>query len=448
MRRTNPSDSVPTENILIVDDDQDTCQLLEILFQREGYRTAVAYGGQQALNHVETAEPDLVVLDVMMPEMDGWETFRRLRDISSAPVLFLTAMASGESAAMALGMGAEDYLRKPYSPPELLGRVNALLTRSKTGLMTSENGHHGTKAPGTPNVLAVIPAYNEERFIGSVVLKAAQFAGQVVVVDDGSTDATAEVAQKAGALVVRHHENRGKGAALSTAFSLTSRFNPDVVVMLDADGQHLPEELSLVIDPVLKGEADIVIGSRYLNGASHVPRLRSWGHRAFNAFTNFTSGVSVSDSQSGFRAFSPQALGIISLHSNGFSVESEMQFLAKERDLRLVEVPVTIQYTDRPKRPVLYHGTQVLNGLLRLVGQYRPLLFFGVPGVILLLLGFGMGVIVVNIYQRTDELAVGYAMISVLLTLVGMLSLSTGIILHSVRGLLIDQFTQGKRTKR
>jgi DNA-binding response OmpR family regulator len=143
MRRTNPSDSIPSENILIVDDDRDTCQLLEIIFQREGYRTVVAYGGQEALNHVETAEPDLVILDVMMPDMDGWETFRRLRDISSAPVLFLTAMTSGKSAAVALGMGAEHYMRKPYSPPELLGRVNALLARSKTGPLISKNDHDG-----------------------------------------------------------------------------------------------------------------------------------------------------------------------------------------------------------------------------------------------------------------------------------------------------------------
>jgi DNA-binding response OmpR family regulator len=133
MLHTNQSTQLPSENILIVDDDHDTCQLLEIIFRRQGYRTTVAYGGQEALNHVERAEPDLVVLDVMMPDMDGWETFRRLRDISSAPVLFLTAMTSGESAAMALGMGAEDYMRKPYSAPELLGRVNALLARSKTG---------------------------------------------------------------------------------------------------------------------------------------------------------------------------------------------------------------------------------------------------------------------------------------------------------------------------
>jgi glycosyltransferase involved in cell wall biosynthesis len=294
-------------------------------------------------------------------------------------------------------------------------------------------------------VMAVIPAYNEERFIGSVVLKARKFAGQVIVVDDGSTDATAEVARDAGATVVQHRQNRGKGAALTTAFNLAQKHQPDVVVMLDADGQHRPEELAQVIDPVLQGDADIVVGSRYLTGDCDVPKHRIWGHWAFNTLTNLISGVSSSDSQSGFRAFSPHALGTLSIHSDGFSVESEMQFIAKQNHLRLVEVPVTIRYTDKPKRPVMAHGLRVLNGVLRLVGQYRPLLFFGVPGMVVLLSGFGMGMLVVNIYNRMQQLAVGYAMLSVLLTLVGMLSLSTGIILHSVRGLLIDQYERGKR---
>ena len=115
-----------------------------------------------------------------------------------------------------------------------------------------------------------------------------------------------------------------------------------------------------------------------------------------------------------------------------------MQFIAKECGLRLVEVPITIQYNDKPKRPVIAHGLGVLNGLLRLAGQYRPLLFFGVPGFIALLVGIGWGFLVVNIYSRIQTLAVGYAMLSVLLTIIGMLMLSTGIILHSIRGLLLD----------
>ncbi len=287
-------------------------------------------------------------------------------------------------------------------------------------------------------IVVVVPAYNEERFIGSVVLKARQYAGTVIVVDDGSTDDTAAVADAAGAVVVRHSKNRGKGVALNTGLCQARELNPKAVVVMDADGQHRVEEMLDVVAPVLRGEADITVGSRYLENRSAVPRHRVWGHRIFTFLTNVLSGVSVTDSQSGFRAFSSRAVQALNFQSDGFSVESEMQFMAHERDLRLVEVPITIRYQDRPKRPVIAHGMMVLNGLLRLIGQYRPLFFFGVPGVLLLLIGVGWGALVVDIYRRTQMLAVGYTLISILLSILGSLSLFAAIILHSVRGMLLD----------
>ena len=287
-------------------------------------------------------------------------------------------------------------------------------------------------------IVAVIPAYNEERFIGSVVLKTKQVANTVIVVDDGSSDGTAEMAAAAGAVVVKQKSNLGKGSALSTGFQVARNYHPDAIVCLDADGQHRPDELSAVCAPILAGEADLVIGSRYLGDASDVPRHRVWGHWGFNLMTRLASGVAASDSQSGYRAFSPKVLTINGFSSGGFSVESEMQFIANEHDLRLVEVPITIHYSDKPKRNVMVHGASVLNGLLRLVGQYRPLLFFGVPGMVLLLGGIGWGWMVVDIFRRSQELAVGYAMISMLLTILGSLAMTTGLILHSIRSLLVE----------
>ncbi len=291
---------------------------------------------------------------------------------------------------------------------------------------------------GREDIVAVIPAFNEERFIGSVVLKARKYAGTVIVVDDGSTDATAWIAEVAGATVVKHRRNRGKGAALDTGFQAAAELEPAAVVALDADFQHHPRELSRLLEPVLAGEADIVVGSRYLEGKAGVPRHRIWGHRVFTWVTNVTSGVRLSDSQCGFRAFSPRALEAIGFSSEGFAVESEMQFLAHEHGLRIAEAPVSALYQDGPKRPVVAHGLLVLNGVLRLIGQYRPLLFFGVPGVLLAMAGLGWGIYVVRIYQRAQQLAIGYALISVLLFMVGGLSLFAGIILHSVRALLLD----------
>lgn len=208
-------------------------------------------------------------------------------------------------------------------------------------------------------IVVVIPAYNEERFIGTVVLQARQYA-------------------------------------------------------------------------------DIVIGSRYLKAASNVPKPRIIGHAAFNFITNQASGTDVTDSQSGFRAFSPQSLQKIKFSSSGFSVESEMQFLAKEHALRMAEVPITIFYHDPPKRSVIKHGLAVLNGILGLVGQYRPLLFFGFTGSVLALVGLVWGIWVADRFYQTSELATGNALISVMLFIVGNIVLSTGFILHSIRGLLLD----------
>jgi glycosyltransferase involved in cell wall biosynthesis len=288
----------------------------------------------------------------------------------------------------------------------------------------------------------VIPAYNEGRDIGSVILRMAQYSVKIIVVDDGSSDDTAKIAEAAGASVIRLEKNIGKGAALNAGFHDARLLDPDVIVTFDGDGQHLATDLPAVIQPVLNGQADIVIGSRYLQSTSQVPRHRVLGHLFFNLVTGVASGVSVTDSQSGYRAFSRRAYHADILHSKNFTVEAEMQFLAREHNLRVAEVPISIRYDDKPKRSVIGQGSMVLSGILRLMGQYRPLLFFGVPGAVILTTGILFGIWVVNIYTRIQTLAVGYAMISVLMSIVGMLLLSTGITLHSVRGLIIEYFNR------
>ncbi len=287
-------------------------------------------------------------------------------------------------------------------------------------------------------VVVIIPAYNEERFIGSVVLKLLRYPVAVIVVDDGSSDETAAIAKAAGANVIRHARNLGKGQALNTGFSAARSLKPEAIVMIDADGQHLPEQLPEMVRPVLAGEADIVIGSRYMKRPEGVPRHRVIGHWFFNQATRLASGVAVSDSQSGYRAFSPKAYNADLFHSSDFSVESEMQFVAREHGLKVVEVPITIRYTDKPKRPVWQHGLVVLNGILRLTGQYRPLLFIGLPGLLSFLVGVALGLRVVNIFLQVRQVAIGTGFASVLFAVTGLVMLSTGVILHSVRGLLAE----------
>lgn len=290
----------------------------------------------------------------------------------------------------------------------------------------------------TKHIVVIVPAYNEARFIGSVVLKLKKLPVSVMVIDDGSQDDTAQIAEAAGAVVYRSEQNQGKGSALNLGFQKARTLKPDVIVVIDADSQHLPEELPRLVKPILENEADICVGSRYLKDNSNTPKGRRIGHKFINIATSLSSGVYISDSQSGFRAFSPRAYELIQFRSEGFSVESEMQFLAAEHNLKLVEVPITIRYSDKAKRPAVQQGISVLNGILRLAGQYRPLLFFGIPGLLLLITGIVWGLVVVQRYIATQKLATGYAMITVMLSILGTMMLSTGFTLYSIRTLLVD----------
>ncbi len=273
-------------------------------------------------------------------------------------------------------------------------------------------------------ILAAIPCYNEERFIGSVILKVKEYVDQVIVVDDGSNDATSEIAEAAGALVERHKVNRGKGVAVNTAFNLAREMGVDALVLIDGDGQHDPAEIPLLLHPVLDGEADVVIGSRFLRPDNRIPKYRAIGQRVLTLTTNLGSDVWLTDSQSGLRAFSRRAIELLFFNHSGLSVESEMQFLIKENNLRVTEVPITAKYPDRAKRNPVAHGFGVLGKVLGLIGRRRPLLFFGLPGAITLAFGVGIGFIAVQ------SPSIGYSLISVLLSVIGTLILFTGVMLH------------------
>lgn len=289
-----------------------------------------------------------------------------------------------------------------------------------------------------PRVLVLIPAYNEERFIGSVVLSARHSADRVIVVDDGSNDHTAQIARDGGALVVSHKENYGKSAALSTGFALARKLNPAALVTLDGDGQHLPQELISVVAPILENRADLVIGSRYLGDECKVPRHRMWGHIFISFITGSLSGITVGDSQSGYRAFSPDAISKMYFHSTGFAVESEMQFLAREAGLRVIEVPITSCYLDKPKRSAFSHGFLVISGLVNLSKSYKPLMFFFICGSISFLIGFLIDLLLFDLYSEPGALALGVKMFNTLLFATGALGLFAGMILHPIRLWLSD----------
>lgn len=285
------------------------------------------------------------------------------------------------------------------------------------------------------NTVAVIPAYNEERFIASVVFLTKQYAATVIVVNDGSTDHTAYLAEEAGAHVITI-EHGGKAAALSAGFNYAMNLNPLVVVTLDGDAQHDPADIPLVAAPILDGSADVVVGSRFLNRQSQIPAWRQVGQHALTYVTNTVSGVSLTDSQSGFRAFSPHALRNLRLRSEHLSVESEMQFEIRTHALKVCEVGISVQYLDKMKRNPIRHGLQVLDTILGIISRKHPLLVFALPGVLLACIGLTTEWVVLRTIDVRHILLMGHAIYGGFLLLAGLVLVITGVILHSLESIV------------
>ncbi len=284
-------------------------------------------------------------------------------------------------------------------------------------------------------IVAVIPAYNEERFIASVVFLARQQAHHVLVINDGSTDRTSLLAQEAGAEVISIPHG-GKAAALTAGFRQAMNLDPSVIVTLDADAQHDPAEIPAVAGPIIEDQADVVVGSRFMNTHSIIPSWRKIGQHALTWMTNAASGVRITDSQSGYRAFSPRALSCLKLSSMGLGVESEMQMQWKHAQLRVIEVGISVQYKDKMKRNPFTHGIRVVDTILKAVAQHHPLLIFGLPGILSSGFGLTAGWVVINAMMERHVLLTGTAIAGTVFGIGGLLLMITAIILHSLESVV------------
>ena len=280
--------------------------------------------------------------------------------------------------------------------------------------------------------LALLPAYDEEETIARVVLLAQKHVDEVVVVDDGSDDMTGLIAERVGAKVLSHKRNLGKGAAFSTGFRYARQSEADVVVTLDCDGQHNPDEIPSVVDPILKGEADIVIGSRrFSNG---IPMYRRFGGRFLDHLTGVSVSGAVVDAQSGFRAYSRKALERLTTAESGMGVDSEILMRAKEANLQIIEVPTEVRY-DGPKTSKhnpLYHALDVFFSVIKFVSIRHPLMFYGGLSIIMFGVAIVFGVQTLDYYARWGRVITNLALISVSAGILGFVSLTTAIILFSL----------------
>lgn len=290
-------------------------------------------------------------------------------------------------------------------------------------------------------IVAGIPAYNEERTIARVILLAQKHVDIVVVCDDGSHDLTADIAERLGATVIRHEKNIGYGAAIQKLFGKARALNADLLLTIDADGQHAAEEIPRLIQPILENKADIVIGSRFLQADSTMPRYRRLGVRVLTKMTN-SSGEkgTITDAQCGFRAYSRKAIECLKLDEKGMGVSAEALLKARELGLVVTEVPAEVSYKglETSTHNPLRHGLGVISTIVKLVVEERPLIYLGIPGIVFALIGMFFGLWTLQIYNATYPRAVptNIALVSIAFGLAGMTALSTSVTLYAILRLM------------
>ncbi|MDO8872361.1 MAG: glycosyltransferase family 2 protein [Methanoregula sp.] len=279
-----------------------------------------------------------------------------------------------------------------------------------------------------------MPAYNEEIAIGSVVIRTRQFVNTVIVIDDGSLDMTSIIAEHADAEVIRLSKNHGKAYAVLRGFDRARQLNADIVIMLDGDGQHHPEEIPSIIAPILKDDADLVIGSRFLKNENSIPFYRKVGQKTLDTFTKFASSYKSTDSQSGFRALNAKALNCFTIEPSGYDIESVMISYLSDKGFRIVEVPIDVNYEvpHKHKKNFFSHGMAVLSNLVGIIGYRRPLISFGMPGLILMLFGFYMGIWAITDYTANKVFPYSLTAVAGVFLVIGLMFLNTALILNSL----------------
>jgi CheY-like chemotaxis protein len=368
---SNHSVSEYKANILVVDDDLDTCQILALLLRAKGFQSQTAISGKEGLELLGSQEFDLVLLDVMMPDMDGWETYRQIRMVSKIPVLFVTALQQGEDAVRALRIGAQDFVRKPFYQAELLERIEKSLANARILAMSNS-----TAPLQRPTVSLVIPTLNEEKNLPLVLpYLPLDWIDEVILVDGRSTDKTVEVAQEIlPSIKIVFEQRRGKGIAMRAGYHAASG---EIIIVMDADGSNDPREIPRFVQALMSG-ADFVKGSRFAHGGgtTDMPRIRQWGNRFFVTLVNVLFNQHFTDLCYGYHAFWRFCLDSIPLEDMfGFEIDTALYLRAAKQRLKVVEVPSFEGYRffGVGKLRAFPDGVRVLKTILReVIGSKLP----------------------------------------------------------------------------
>ena len=278
-----------------------------------------------------------------------------------------------------------------------------------------------------------IPAYNEEKNIAKIIVKLKKTVDQIIVCDDGSTDSTSAIAESLGATVVKHAKNSGYGMAIRSIFLKSREINADILVTLDADGQHKIEDINKIIKPVVDGEADISIGSRFLKEDNNTPGYRKLGVKIITKVTNSSLSEKITDAQSGFRAYNNKVLQSLTPADSGMGISTEILIKSSNLGLKIVEVPTEIQYEgDTSTQNPVSHGTEVLMSTLKYISIERPLRFYGIPSAIFFVIGLTFTFLSIQYYAEIGRLSTNLTLVAAGTLLIAIILIVTAILLYSL----------------
>jgi len=292
------------------------------------------------------------------------------------------------------------------------------------------------------NITIGIPAYNEEKNIASIIIKLKKIAQKIIVCNDGSTDLTGEIAQKLGAVVINHPKNLGYGSGIRSIFQKAKEIDSDILVTFDADGQHQVEDIKKVIEPILKNEVDVVIGSRFLENKNvSTPEYRKIGIKLITKVTNSTLKEKITDSQSGFRAYNKDVITKLDPGDVGMGISTEILIKASSYGFKIAEVPINILYEGNTSthNPVS-HGTSVLLSTIKYISIEHPLKFYGIPSLIFFVIGLTFTFLSVQYYTEIGRLNTNLTLIGAGTILIGVILVITTILLYS----LVSVVREGK----
>jgi glycosyltransferase involved in cell wall biosynthesis len=270
--------------------------------------------------------------------------------------------------------------------------------------------------------------------IRKTVLEASQYVDKVIVCDDGSTDNTKVEAESSGAYVIRLQNNTGKGAAMKELFKFARFSNADIVITIDADGQFLPKEIPKLIKPIMEHKADIVVGYRF-DDKTEMPKYRKFGNEVLDKITKIAEDLSIRDTQSGFRAYSKDAIEKINFTTDGFGADSEILISAAKSNLKIIEEKVTVIYNTggrtSTKNPVS-HTTEVLVSVIEQIAIRHPLKYLGVPGIILIISSMIFGVNLITVFNETRYFSIPITFVVISTLIIGTMLTLIGVLLYSV----------------